>query len=107
MEHMLRKLKIAVDVDSADGGDAYIRQLMKEHDDNNNNQIEFVEFVAIMLKVRNGKTNTLGRAVDKVMAHAYSQPSYESMKHRSSTMHLGTGQASGVNAASSVNFASR
>ena len=34
-----------------DGGDAYIRQLMKEHDDNNNNQIEFVEFVAIMLKV--------------------------------------------------------
>ena len=42
------------------------------------------------------------------MAQAYRQPeNYEGVKHRASTMHLGVGQASGINAATTVNFASR
>lgn len=73
---MMQELQIAVDVGG--NGDT-LRQLVLEHDQDGNDAIEFTEFAALMLKMREGTANSpVTRAIGKAMGRV---PTYSSSAH--------------------------
>jgi hypothetical protein len=113
---MFYDLRIAVDIDG--NGEDVVRDLLRKHDTNGNNVIEFGEFCSIMLSVRNGdKPDLLGHAIQKAASGGggggasngmprlqKKKSGFRQMQHRTSTMHL-SNYGGGAAASSNVNFA--
>jgi hypothetical protein len=95
---MMQELHIAVDVG---GNGDVLRQLVLEHDQDGNDTIEFTEFAALMLKMREGSANSaVTRAIGKAMGRV---PTYSSTAHVVKDAQRGGG--GGVGASQHMSFA--